>query len=213
MAMFCARIACCGSLLELTISPIQVHTWKAREKTALMRDALNTARMRLAAQRIFFSISRVIGHLTLGVDAFVPAESTTFLKQNFAAGSSLSASLCLWLRADTYVPIVALAWPTESIYAMNMASLSGVSGRVPCTPFRSFTCWVAQWSLPKWVPCRHVSLLLICVELRKAYLDIRSDCSSDSHWLSSWGELIHGIWLAIVPYFLLLAEQLSKAYA
>ncbi len=94
----------------------------------------------MAAQRIYFSFSRIIGCLTMVVDALVPAAFTTFLTQNFDVGSSSSASMSLLLRANTYVLIVALAWPTESIYATNMATLSGISGRVPGTPFCSFTC-------------------------------------------------------------------------
>ncbi len=107
---------------------------ETREKTALMRDALSSARTRYAAQRIFFCFSKIDGCLTLGVDAL-----TTFLTQNFAVGSSSSASLSFWLRTDIYVLIVALAWPTESIYATNMATLSGISGRVPRVPLCSFT--------------------------------------------------------------------------
>ncbi len=94
MTRFCARIACWGWPLELTISPIRVHAWKAREKTALMRDASNSGRTRLAAWRIFSSISRVLGRLTLGAAACADAASTTFVTQNLAVGSSSSASLC-----------------------------------------------------------------------------------------------------------------------
>ncbi len=65
---FCARTACCGRPLEVTFSPIQVHAWKAREKTALIRDASHSARTQLAAQKFFFSISWVIGHLNSGCE-------------------------------------------------------------------------------------------------------------------------------------------------
>ncbi len=119
----------------LSIYPIWEEAWKAREKTSLMRDASNTARTTLAAQRIFFNISRVIGHLIMGVDALVPAVLTTFLTQNVAVGSSSSTSLCLQLKVYMYVLIVALSWSTESMYATNMATLSGTG-----TPFYSFTC-------------------------------------------------------------------------
>ncbi len=80
-----------------------------------MRDASNSASTRLAAQRIFFEISKVIGHLTLGEDAPEPAASTTLLTQNLAVGSSSSASLCSLLSAEIYVLIMVLAWPTESM--------------------------------------------------------------------------------------------------
>ncbi len=101
---------------------MRTHAWNAKEKTALIREGSYLGNTQHAALMILSTIVKVIGFLVVDFLASVAAASTTFFTQNLAVGSTRSANLWPWLRADTYVHTVAQASPVVTMYATNMAT-------------------------------------------------------------------------------------------